>query len=215
MRETVAGLLVAAYPGQVFDGRVVRGDDGLERDGAAHHERMRRLVKPDAGHADAFWLDSHDAAGAVVPRCRRYDGNARRKRRDLAVLTDGRGGLVAGRPADGRFCALGLQRRGQLFGLFSGVKRQCVPVERDTGQAGLTGLFAGDGDGDGRSAFANTRRDHRFSLSNSDDLAVGEHAENRGVGAFPRNVLNIAVSVHICFQHCRTADGEGLRRIGN
>ena len=141
------GLLVAADPCQVFDGRVVRGDDGLERDGAAHHERMRRLVKPDAGHADAFGLDGHDAAGAVVPRCRRYDGNARSKRRDLAVLTDGGGSLVAGRPADGRFCALGLQRRGQLFGLFSGVERQRIAVERDAGQAGLTGLSAGDGDG--------------------------------------------------------------------
>lgn len=55
---------------------------------------MRRLFEPDAGHADAFGLDGHDAAGAVVPRCRRYDGNARRKRRDLAVLTDGGGGRL-------------------------------------------------------------------------------------------------------------------------
>ena len=176
---------------------------------------MRRLVKPDAGHADAFGLDGHDAAGAVVPRCRRYDGNARRKRRDLAVLTDGGGGLVAGRPADGRFCALGLQRRGQLFGLFSGVERQRVAVERDTGQAGLAGLFAGDGYGDRRSAFANTRRDHRFTLSNSDDLAVGEHAEDGGVGAFPGNATDIIIRGYSCLQLHGTADGKRLRRIGN
>ena len=176
---------------------------------------MRRLVKPDAGHADAFWLDSHDAAGAVVPRCRRYDGNARRKRRDLAVLTDGGGGLVAGRPANCCFCSLWFQRRGQLFGLFSGVKRQRVAVERDTGQAGLTGLFAGDGDGDRRSAFANTRRDHRFSLSNSDDLAVGEHAENGGIRAFPGYMADIILRAYSCIQLHRAADGKRLRRIGN
>ena len=176
---------------------------------------MRRLVKPDAGHADAFGLDGHDAAGAVVLRCRRYDGNARRKRRDLAVLTDGGGSLVAGRPADDCFCALRFQRRGQLFGLFSGVKRQCVPVERDAGQAGLTGLFAGDGDGDRRSAFANTRRDHRFSLSNSDDLAVGEHTQDGGVRAFPGNAANVIIRGYSCFQLHGAAYGKRLRRIGN
>ena len=38
------GLLVAAYPGQVFDGRVVRGDDGLERDGAANRSQMLKRL---------------------------------------------------------------------------------------------------------------------------------------------------------------------------
>ena len=54
-----------------------------------------------------------------------------------------------------------------------------------------------------------------FTLSNGDDLAVGEHAQDGGVGAFPGNILDVTVRVYICFQHCRAADGEGLRRIGN
>ena len=113
------------------------------------------------------------------------------------------------------FCSLWFQRRGQLFGLFSGVKRQRIAVERDAGKVGFTGLFAGDGYGDGRSAFANTRRDHRFSLSNSDDLAVGEHTKNGGVGTFPRNAADIIIRGYSCFQLRGTAHGKRLRRIRN